>query len=153
MKEMLISAALGEQKAELVLKNARVVNVFSSRVIPADVAVQNGRIAGVGSYEGETEIDVEGRYVAPGFIDGHVHFESSMLSPKRFLECILPFGTTTIIADPHEITNVLGQKGVEYALSETEDVPANVTSCCPRACRPAHPRTTAPILPPPIWPR
>lgn len=138
MKEMLISAALGEQKAELVLKNARVVNVFSSRVIPADVAVQNGRIAGVGSYEGETEIDVEGRYVAPGFIDGHVHFESSMLSPKRFLECILPFGTTTIIADPHEITNVLGQKGVEYALSETEDVPANVYIMLP-SCVPAGP--------------
>ena len=136
MKNAQRLAALGEQEAQLVIKNARVVNVFSSRIVKADIAVQDGVVVGVGHYSGKNQVDVQESYVVPGFIDGHVHFESSMVSPKRFLEQILPWGTTTIIADPHEITNVLGKKGVEYTLQETENVPANVYVMLP-SCVPA----------------
>lgn len=130
-------AALGEIPAELVLKNARIVNLFSGRIIDADVAVQDGVIVGVGSYRGGKEIDLRGRYLTPGLIDAHLHIESSMVSPKLFLERVLPWGTTALIADPHEIVNVLGAEGMHYLLRETENVPADVYAMLP-SCVPAN---------------
>ena len=107
----LIRAAL-EGKATCVIKNANVVNVFTGEIIPADVALYEDVIIGVGAYSCENEIDAEGGYLTPGFIDAHVHIESSMVIPSSFMQVIMPHGTTTIIADPHEIANVAGVAGV-----------------------------------------
>lgn len=130
-------AALGEIPAELTLKNARIINLFSGRIHTADVAIEGGVIAGVGSYRGEKEIDLHGRYLTPGLIDAHLHIESSMVSPKLFLERVLPWGTTALIADPHEIVNVLGAEGMRYLLRETQNVPADVYAMLP-SCVPAN---------------
>ena len=109
----LIRAAL-EGKATCVIKNANVVNVFTNEIIHADVALYEDVIIGVGEFSCENEIDAEGGYLAPGFIDAHVHIESSMVIPASFMKVILPHGTTTIIADPHEIANVCGTKGIDF---------------------------------------
>ena len=134
-KKEWISYALGKELPELVLKNANVVDVFSKRVRIADVAIQEGMIVGVGEYRGKREVNLAGRYVCPGLIDAHVHIESSMTSPGLFSRQILPHGTTTVIADPHEIVNVAGERGMEYMLRASEDVPINVylmlPSCVP----------------------
>lgn len=117
------------------LKNARLVNVFTETLETTDVAVCNGRIVGIGEYEGETEIDCTGKYVAPGFLDGHIHLESSMLKPVEFAKAVLPHGTTAVVADPHEITNVSGINGMEYMLRATQGIPLDVyftvPSCVP----------------------
>ena len=132
----LIMTAKGERKAELVLKNAEVFHVFTGEFIKGDIAIVEGRIAGIGNYEGEQEIDLRGKYVTPGFIDGHIHLESSMLSPLEFARAVVPAGTTTVIADPHEIANVMGMAGVRYLLDATEDLPLNVYMMLP-SCVPA----------------
>lgn len=135
MKNM-IDMASGREKSELVLKNCKVVNVFSHEIIEADIAIAYGKIVGVGNYSGEKEIDIKGKYVSPGLIDGHIHIESSMVSPVQFARAIVPRGTTTIIADPHEIANVCGLKGIEYMLNETKNIPLNVYIMLP-SCVPA----------------
>ncbi|CAH2212716.1 adenine deaminase [Tepidibacter aestuarii] len=134
----IIEMATGRKKAELVLKNCKVVNVFSHEIIEADIAIAYGKIVGVGSYSGEKEIDIKGKYVSPGLIDGHIHIESSMVSPVQFARAIVPRGTTTIIADPHEIANVCGIKGIEYMLNKTQNIPLNVYIMLP-SCVPATP--------------
>jgi adenine deaminase len=134
----LIDVASGRVKADTVIKNANVVNVFSNEIIRGDVAIVDGLIAGVGNYEGEVEIDADGRYVAPGLIDGHVHIESSMVSPGKFAETIVPRGTTTIIADPHEIANVRGLDGIRYILDASRDISLDVYIMMP-SCVPATP--------------
>ena len=107
--EKIIRVAKGEEKADLVLKNAKVVNVFSEEIYKSDIAVCDGIIAGVAKgYKGKEEIDLTGKYVSPSFIDGHVHIESSMLLPAEFAKMVVPSGTTTVVADPHEISNVMG---------------------------------------------
>jgi len=123
-------------KAELVLKNAGIINVFTEAVEYADVAVCNGRIVGIGEYEGELELDCTGKYVAPGFMDGHIHLESSMLKPVEFVKAVLPHGTTAVITDPHEITNVCGLEGMEYMLKASEGLPLDVYFTVP-SCVPA----------------
>ncbi len=134
-KKRLLPYVLGEKKPELVLKNARVIDVFTKTVRSGDIAVQEGRIVGVGSYDGETETDLRGNYVAPGFIDAHVHLESSMASPALFARKVLPCGTTTVIADPHEIVNVVGLEGLEYMLEASKNAAVNIyfvlPSCVP----------------------
>lgn len=133
--EELILTAAGEKKAQLVLKGARVVNVFSEELEEADVAVHGGRIVGLGSYEGETEVDVSGKIICPGFLDGHIHLESSMVAPADFARTVVPHGTTTVITDPHEIANVAGTEGIDYILDETEELDLDVfvmlPSCVP----------------------
>lgn len=133
--ENLILTASGEKKAELVLKGAHVVNVFSEELLKADVAVSDGYIVGVGAYEGETEIDVSGRIICPGFLDGHIHLESSMVAPADFERTVVPHGTTGVITDPHEIANVAGTEGIDYILEETKaldlDVYVMLPSCVP----------------------
>lgn len=133
-----INIAKGEKKAELVLKNANIVNVFTNEIIKGDVAIYKGKIVGVGKYEGDKEIDLTGKYLSPGFIDGHVHIESSMVSPSQFAKAILPRGTTTIIADPHEIANVKGIEGIRYILDASENLPLDVYVMLP-SCVPATP--------------
>ncbi len=130
-----IGIAAGRIQADLVLKNARIVDVFSEEIIKGDIAICDGKIAAIGDYSGKEEIDLSGKYVAPGLIDGHVHIESSMVTPGQFARAILPHGTTTIIADPHEIANVWGLDGIEYILEESENIPLDVLvmlpSCVP----------------------
>lgn len=105
-KKRLIDVAAGREKAELVLKNAKIVNVFTQKIERGDVAIEGGFIAGVGAYDGEKEIDCGGKYLIPGLIDGHMHIESTQLTPAELAKAILPRGTTTLIADPHEIARV-----------------------------------------------
>ena len=133
--DRIIGISKGEEKAELVLKNANVINVFTNEIIEADVAVYQGRIVGIGDYEGEEEIDLNGKYLAPGFVDSHVHIESSMVTPGQFAKAIVPRGVTSVITDPHEIANVKGIEGIKYMLDESEDLPLDVyvmvSSCVP----------------------
>ncbi|MFW6284827.1 MAG: adenine deaminase [Bacillota bacterium] len=126
-----MAIASGKEKAETVFKNARVVNVFTGEIEKSDIAVQDGMILGLGNYHGKREVDLEGKYVAPGFIDGHVHIESSMVTPAQFGNIVLPKGTTTVIADPHEIANVAGEDGIRYMLKSAEETPLDVFMMVP----------------------
>ncbi len=137
-KKRVIEAASGREKADIVLKNATYVNVFSNELCTCDIALANGLIVGLGSYEGEREIDMTGRIVCPGFIDAHIHLESSLVSPKEFAKAVLPHGTTTVITDPHEITNVMGTDGIDYMFQATEGLPIDVRFMLP-SCVPATP--------------
>ena len=104
--EKQIAVAMGVEKADLVLKGGNVINVYTGEVEVADIAISDGIIAGIGNYCGKTEVNVQGKYLSPGFIDGHLHIESTMLSPSNFAKAVLPWGTTTGICDPHEIAYV-----------------------------------------------
>ena len=137
-KQYIVEVATGRKKADLVLKNATYVNVFSNELCQGDIAVAKGQIVGMGSYEGENEVDVSGKIVCPGFIDAHIHLESSLVSPKEFAKAVLPHGTTTVITDPHEITNVMGTDGIDYMLQATEGLPIDVRFMLP-SCVPATP--------------
>jgi len=121
-----IDVAAGRAPADLVFKNVNVVNVFSEEIITADVAVAGGVIAGVGSYRGRTELDCTDKFLCPGFIDAHIHIESSLAAPFEFARAATRSGTTTIVADPHEIVNVCGAQAVQYLLDATENLPLNV---------------------------
>ncbi|MDO7205526.1 amidohydrolase family protein [Paraclostridium bifermentans] len=116
----LIDYSIKNKQSELVLKNANIVNVFSNEIVKADVAIEKGIVVGIGSYDGINNIDLNGKYITPGFIDPHVHIESSMVSPSEFAKAIVPMGTTTIITDPHEIANVCGLEGIEYILKSVK---------------------------------
>lgn len=142
MLEKYILAAKREKKCDLVLKNATYVDVFTASIKKGDIAVVGEKIVGVGEYEGEREIDCSSLTVLPGYIDGHVHIESSQLSPEEFASLIVPRGTTTIIADPHEITNVCGMAGCEYIAKASESVPLDVKIQLP-SCVPATPFETS----------
>ena len=135
-KKHLIRVAQGLEPADLVLKNAEVFHVYTGEFILCDIAIADGYIAGTGSYFGIEEIDMQGRYITPGFIDAHVHIESSMLTPYQFAKAALPCGVTTIVTDPHEIANVCGAKGIQYMLDATEQLPLNVYFMLP-SCVPA----------------
>ncbi len=141
----LIDVSMGRAKADIVLKNANYLNVFTNTFQMADIAIANGVIAGiaekkdisddVSTYYGEKETDLEGKYIVPGFIDGHMHLESSIVTPDKYAEIVLPHGTTSVVADPHEIANVLGKKGIDYILDVTDglllDVYIMMSSCVP----------------------
>lgn len=138
-KQKLIRVARGLEKADLVIKNARYLNVFSNEWNDGDIAVSGGLIAGIGgSYDGERVIDAHGRYVTPGLIDAHIHLESAIVSPREFARIATRHGTTTVITDPHEITNVLGTDGIEYMLEATENIGIDVMFMLP-SCVPATP--------------
>ncbi|HLR34333.1 MAG TPA: adenine deaminase [Tissierellales bacterium] len=137
LKRML-SISRGDEKAPLVLKDANVVNVFSHEIVKANVAVYKDKIVGIGDYEGIKEVNLEGKILAPGFVDSHVHIESSMTTPSQFAKVIVPRGTTTIIADPHEIANVKGNDGINFILEDSEDLPLDVYVMLP-SCVPATP--------------
>lgn len=131
----LIDIAAGRQPADLVLRGGRIVNVYSSEIHDGDLAIAGERIVGIGAYQGRETLDLKGRYVCPGFIDGHVHIESSMLSVPEFARTVAPRGTTAVVADPHEIANVMGAEGLRYMLSASKYCPIHVylmaSSCVP----------------------
>jgi adenine deaminase len=133
--EHLIAVARGDQPADLLLRNGKVVNVYSGEIMEMDIAVAAGHVAGFGPRSALSEVDLQGCYVAPGFIDAHVHIESAMASPTEFARAVLPHGTTTVVADPHEIANVLGLAGIEYMLQSTTSLPMQffftLSSCVP----------------------
>ncbi len=137
-KLRVIAVAAGREPADLVLKNATYVNVFSNELCHGDIAVAEGLIVGMGTYNGIEEVDVSGKIVLPGFVDAHIHLESSLVSPTEFAKAVLPHGTTTVITDPHEIANVMGTDGIEYMLQATEDLPVDVRFMLP-SCVPATP--------------
>lgn len=137
LKKLILTAS-GVRKADTVIKNCKVVNVFSGKIIEGDIALCGDQIAGVGEYEGEVEIDAEGRYAAPGFIDSHIHIESSYLSPEELGMLLVPHGGTTIIADPHEIVNVLGIPGLDYMMKAAENTKLDIKYMLP-SCVPATP--------------
>ena len=143
MQDKLINVARGLEKADLVIKNANIVNVLSEEIHKGDIAIYKGIIAGIGeNYIGKKEIDVNGAYICPSFIDGHVHLESSMMLPSEFAKVVLPAGTTTAIADPHEISNVLGLHGISFMREAVKDLPIDVFAMLP-SCVPATPFETS----------
>lgn len=135
LMNLLIRTARGDAPADLLMRNARLVNVFSGAVQSTNIAVARGHVVGFGDYHAEREVDLNGRYAAPGFIDAHVHIESAMVNPAQFARAVLPRGTTAVVADPHEIANVLGADGIAYMLSASENQPLRfyftLSSCVP----------------------
>lgn len=131
-----ILTASGSKKAEQVFRNGKIVDVFAHTIIEGSFAVKEGRIVGIGAYEGEKEIDLDGKYVIPGLIDSHVHIESSHVLPSQYAQAVIPHGTTTVIADPHEIANVLGTGGIKFMLDSSRNIPMNIFFMIP-SCVPA----------------
>ncbi len=141
--EKIIKIARGLEKADLVIKNAKIVNVLSEEIHEGDIAIADGIIAGISDhYKGHQEIDVKGAYISPSFIDGHVHIESSMLLPSEFAKAVVPSGTTTVIIDPHEISNVLGLQGISFMREAIQGLPMDVYTMLP-SCVPATPFETS----------
>lgn len=135
--ENLIKVAKGIKKADIVIKNARIINVFNNTISQKDVAIYNGIIAGIAdNYKGVEEIDLNGKYLSPAFIDGHVHIESSMCLPKEFAKAVVPEGTVAVIADPHEISNVFGLHGISFMREACKNLPLQVYMMLP-SCVPA----------------
>ena len=134
----LIEVAGGRRKADLVVKNCKVVNVFSGKIVEGDIAISDNWIAGVGQYEGEQEIDANGMYAAPCYIDSHIHIESSYVSPEELGKLLVPHGTSTIIADPHEIVNVCGIKGLDYMMEAAKNTALDIQYMLP-SCVPSTP--------------
>lgn len=131
-----LAAARGDYPASLILRNAQLVNVWSGEIYTTDIVVQGTHIVALGTgYTAEREIDLHGRYVCPGFIDAHVHIESSLVTPPEFARAVVPHGVTTVMTDPHEIANVLGLDGIRFMLERAKDGPLNVfvmaSSCVP----------------------
>ena len=133
-----INTVMGREETDLVLKGGNVVDVFTGSVRKADVMIRDGVICGVGNYSGKNEVDVSGKYVMPSFVDAHVHIESSMVTPAEYAAAVIPHGVTTVIADPHEITNVCGIDGADYMLAASEGIPLDVKLMLP-SCVPATP--------------
>jgi adenine deaminase len=132
----LIAVARGDAPPDLVIAGAHVFSVFTREWLEVDVAVHGGRIAGLGQYDGGERVDARGQYLVPGFIDAHVHIESSKLTPAEFARCVVPHGTTAVVTDPHEVANVLGREGVEWMLEASEGLPLDVFVMAP-SCVPA----------------
>ncbi len=144
--QQLLLCARGEKPCDLVLKNTSIINTFSNEIITGDVGLCGNRIAGIGCYSGNREIDLHDKYLCPGFIEGHIHIESSMLSPLRFAEAVVPRGTTTVICDPHEIANVLGLEGVRYMLACAEGTPLDIFAVIPSCVPATHLETSGATL-------
>jgi adenine deaminase len=133
--EKIIRAARGLDKADLVLKNGEIINVFTMKLEKADVAICEGKICGIGTYEGLEEVDISGKFVAPGFMDGHIHIESSLMMPAEFSKAVIVHGTTAVMTDPHEIANVCGTQGIDFMMEESVNLPLDIyfllPSCVP----------------------
>lgn len=137
-KEKFIDYALSNTASELVIKNAKIVDVFNGKIIEGNVAVSDGVIIGIGDYEGKTEYDAKGAYLMPGFIDSHIHVESSMVTPSEYARVVMPKGVTTAICDPHEIANVCGINGIEFMMDNAKESPLDFKFMLP-SCVPATP--------------
>jgi adenine deaminase len=137
-----LAAAKGDVEADLLVKNARIINVLSGEIHTENVAIYDGRFLGFGDYEAKNTLDADGLYMAPGFIDGHIHFESTMLTLPEFSRAALRYGTTSVVIDPHEIANVLGLDGIRYVLHSINQIPLDVFIMLP-SCVPATPLETS----------
>jgi adenine deaminase len=137
-----LSIARGEKPAELLFKNAKLVNVLSGEIYPANVAVDDGRVVGIGDYEAKTVVDLKGAYLAPSLIDGHFHVESSMVTAPEFVRAVVPHGTGAVVIDPHEYANVLGLDGIRYVLESSKGLPVDFFIMLP-SCVPATPFESA----------
>ncbi|SFB02417.1 MULTISPECIES: adenine deaminase [unclassified Bacillus (in: firmicutes)] len=137
LKRQILTAAKNEV-ADVVIKNGKIIDVFNLTIFEADIAITDGVIVGLGNYDGKKVIDVSGKYVCPGFIDGHVHIESAMVTPAEFAKVVLPHGVTTIIADPHEIGNVAGAEGIQFMIDHSKNLPLSIYYMLP-SCVPATP--------------
>jgi adenine deaminase len=133
-----VALASGKHPVSLVLKNCKIINVFNGKIIQSDLAIDHGKIIGIGNYEGENIVDLKGKFVAPGLIDAHMHMESTLVTPDQMARIIVPRGTTTVIADPHEIANVSGIPGIEYMIAATSKTELNGFFMMP-SCVPATP--------------
>lgn len=133
-----IDIASGIRKADIVIKNSKIVNVYTHQIEEGDIAISDGMIAGIGSYEGLYELDAKGKYAIPGLMDGHIHIESAYVTPAEFGRLVVPHGTTTIIADPHEIANVCGLEGINFMLESAKQTPLDIKFVLP-SCVPATP--------------
>ena len=133
----IINVAAGKEPADLVLKGASVLNVFTSSFEKTNVAICEGMIAGLGRYEGIEEVDLEGRFLVPGFIDSHMHPESSLILPSEYEKAVLPHGTAAVVADPHEIGNVAGLEGIDFMMDLTKDLTLKYYYTMP-SCVPAN---------------
>src|SRR5438445_2726711 len=140
--QLKLSIARGEKSAELLFKNARLVNVLSGEIYETNVAVDDGRVIGLGDYAGRKVIDLKGSYLAPSLIDGHFHVESSMLTMPEFARAVVPHGTGTVVIDPHEYANVLGLDGIRYVLESTKNLAVDFFIMLP-SCVPATHLETA----------
>lgn len=137
-KKSLIDAAMSREKADLVIKNGNIIDVLGHRIIKGNIGIKDGYIIGIGDYEGINEYDATGKFIAPGFIDSHIHIESSMCNPSEYAKLVLPYGVTAIVADPHEIANVCGEKGIKYMLDDAKDSVIDMFFMLP-SCVPATP--------------
>jgi adenine deaminase len=133
-----IAAAAKRTVADTVIKNGRIIDVFNQEIIYGDVAITDGMFVGIGEYEGNITMDANNRFICPGFIDGHVHIESAMVTPSEFAKVVVPHGVTSVIADPHEIANVSGVDGIDYMIRSSDDIPLDVFFMLP-SCVPATP--------------
>ena len=131
-----IEVASGKKRCDVVFRNAKIVDVLSHEIVEGSIGIDNGRIVGIGPYEADKEIDVKGKYLMPGLIDSHVHIESSLAPPDSFARAVIPHGTTTVIADPHEIANVKGAAGIKFMIRSAKKVPMNIFFMIP-SCVPA----------------
>ena len=148
-RQRLIRVARGLEAADLVLANARVINVFNGDIETGNVAIAEGRVAGIGDYTQAKQVrDLGGRYLAPGLIDGHVHPESSYLSPSQYARAVLPRGTTTVVTDLHEVTNVCGYPGLRYYMEATRRTPLDVFFMAPSCVPCSHLETSGATLGP-----
>jgi adenine deaminase len=145
-RQQLLRCARGEEPCDLVLKNAQVINTFTGEILNQDVGLCQGLIAGLGQYHGHREIDIKQRYLCPGFIEGHIHIESSMLCPAGFAEAVVPRGTTAVVCDPHEIANVLGLEGILYMLKSAENLPLDIFAMIPSCVPATHMETSGATL-------
>ena len=139
-------AARGEIPPDLVLKGGSLINVFTREIYEADVAIADGVIVGVGRYDGPVTLDARGKFVCPGFIDGHFHIESSMLTPPELAKAVLPYGTTAIVADPHEIANVLGLPGIRFMLDDSLHLSVDFFFMLPSCVPATHLETSGAVL-------
>jgi adenine deaminase len=142
----IIKIARGDEPADLLLRHGKVLNVFTGEIIPTDIAIASSQIVGLGHYEAHEVVELEGRYVAPGLIDSHVHIESAMVPPHEFARAVVPRGTTTVITDPHEIANVLGLEGIRYMLGMAKYNPLSVYVNAPSCVPSTHMETTGAAL-------
>jgi len=140
----LIDCAVGRIPADLVFTNGKIVHVLTGEIAGGDVAIIDGHIAGIGDYEGKETVNLDGRYLSPGFIEGHIHIESSMLTPAQFATAVIPHGTTTVICDPHEIANVCGKTGINYMLEENS--PLSIYAMAPSCVPATHMETSGAVL-------
>jgi len=142
----IIKIARGDEPTDLLLKNGKVINVFTGEITNTDIAILHSRIVGLGNYKARVTVDLEGRYVAPGLIDSHVHIESAMVPPPEFARAVVPRGTTTVVTDPHEIANVLGLEGIRYMLEMAKHNPLSVYVNAPSCVPSTHMETTGASL-------